>query len=318
MDWIKKNFEKFTLLLLSIALLGVSVLLFLNARGFFAMFDVLKQPVTHNNNVPPLDTKELDEDRNELLKPASWTGHEGSLFVSRRYVVVSGTLVDPLEGDTGTPIHAPVPNSWFVKYHLEDIMLDSDALTEDPDGDGFTNLDEFNGGTDPLDKNSHPPYTTKLRLEKFINVPFRLVVKARPDADSFQIDTLDLHQPSQILHIGEMIQGTKFKLVKFEEKHTKDENDIDHDVSELTVQNVQTQEQVVLIMEKQVDSPDSYALFKYLWDNSEFGVKKGQEFSLKPEPDIKYKLIDINQTEALIQNLKTNEQIKIPLLEQKR
>ena len=207
-----------------------------------------------------------------------------------------------------------VPNDWLIKNHLDN--LDPDVATEDPDGDGFTNLDEYKGNTDPNDKNSHPPYTTKLFLAQYIQVPFRLIFRGQPDDDTFQIDTVDVNQPTQILKMGEQIQGTKFKIVKFEEKTHTDANGIDHDDSELTVQNIETRRQGDPdSSEKEANSPDSYAKFKYLWKgNLDITVKKDATFSLKPETDVIYKLVDINEKEATIQNLKTKEEIKIPHL----
>ncbi len=85
---------------------------------------------------------------------------------------------------------------------------------EDPDKDGFNNEDEFRAGTDPNNKESHPPYYSKLFLKRFEKVPFRLVLKGY-DGDprrtkdyskfSFQIDTLDLRQPSEFLNLGNMV-----------------------------------------------------------------------------------------------------------------
>jgi len=318
MDWIKNNYEKFALLLVSLGLLAVSVLLILNTRSFIATFDELKTSVVENNKVPPLDLSLLEDAKNTVQKPASWAAHPGSLFVSQRYILKDGILINPFKPDPNgqnLPLHPPVPNEWFIKTSLD--ITDQDILTEDADGDGFTNLDEFTAGTDPLDKNSHPAYTTKLKLFQFIKVPFRLIFNARPDADSFQINTIDLNQASQILKVGDQILGTKFKIIKFVEKHTTNSLGTDEDASELTIQNTETQDQVVLIYGKQVDSPDTYAAFKYLWNNTQFNVKKNQEFSLKPEVDVKYKLIDINDTEAVIQT-KTGEKITIPHFEEEK
>ena len=41
-------------------------------------------------------------------------------------------------------------------------------------------------------------------------------------------------------------------------------------------------------------------------------VKKDDEFSLPPEPERNYKLIDISEKEAVIQDQKTREQHKVP------
>ena len=146
---------------------------------------------------------------------------------------------------------------------------------------------------------------------------FRLLFSAQPDADSYQINTVDINQASQILKIGDQIAGTKFKLIKFEPKSMTDSNGIDHNISELTIQNTETQAQVVLVYDKQADSPDSYAVLKYLWNTSQITVKKDQEFVLKPETDVKYKLIDISDREAVIQT-KTGDKITIPHFEEEK
>jgi hypothetical protein len=78
---------------------------------------------------------------------------------------------------------------------------------------------------------------------------------------------------------------------------------------------VETGLQVVLVVRTEVDSPDQYARFAFLWDHSEFSVKKDQKFVLKPEPTIEYKLIDIRENEAVITNVKTGDQIRVPRLE---
>ena len=74
MDWIKKNAEKFTLLLVALALLAVSVFLFLGERTFLASFEGLKAPVVENNKVPPLDLKPLEDAKVAIQKPGAWTG----------------------------------------------------------------------------------------------------------------------------------------------------------------------------------------------------------------------------------------------------
>ena len=81
-----------------------------------------------------------------------------------------------------------------------------------------------------------------------------------------------------------------------------DPNAGDKDVSELTLENTDTRETIVLVKEKVTDSPDSYGLFDYLHPQPpiQIRVKKGQEFVLLPEKDKKYKLVDIKEGEAVI------------------
>lgn len=323
MDWIKKNYEKFTLLLLALALLAVSVVLFLGAKGFLADFSTLEQPVSPNNHIPTLDTKDIESAQQSLEKPNTWgfPSDNRSLFVSRSYVVKDDGNMEELERNPLTAQDGTVvPFDWLSKYHLDN--LNNQTLYEDADLDGFTNLDEFKGNTDPTDKNSHPAYWTKLRLAEFIKVKFRLVYQGQPDDDTFQINTLDNGKPSQILKMGDTIEGTKYKIVNHEKKIVTDpDSGIEHDNSELTIQSMDPADggaKVVLVKSKTIDSPDSYAKFSYLWHDAtnpetpDFTVKKGQTFTIKPEPDVTYKVIDITDKDAKIQNLKTNDIFTVP------
>jgi hypothetical protein len=56
----------------------------------------------------------------------------------------------------------------FNKYDAADAAMDSD-------GDGFTNLEEFVGKTDPRKSSSHPPFAEKLRFIERKDIPFFLV-----------------------------------------------------------------------------------------------------------------------------------------------
>ena len=326
MDWIKKNYEQALLLAISTALLVSAGLLVLRATSFKESFSGLSAEVTKSKDIKPLDVARMDNAQQAVATPPTWsTKHLGSLFVSRRYIVLDGSLVNPLKG--GAVINPPVPNPWFEQNKLD--ILSPGILDEDPDKDGFSNLDEWTGldakapgtaSTDPNDPKSHPAYLTKLRLKQAINEPFRLVVQtydgdpAKPESLTVQINTLDVRQPSQFLKIGDLIAGTKFKITGFEQKmNVSPESGFEKDVSELTVENTETSQKVVLVLEQITNSPDSFALFTYLWDNSELRVKKDATFTLKPESDVQYKLIDIKTDAALIQNLKTQETHSVPM-----
>jgi hypothetical protein len=119
--------------------------------------------------------------------------------------------------------------------------------------------------------------------------------------DTFALNTSDLKEPTQFLKIGDTIRGTKFKIVKFTEKYEANQYGTRVDVSELRVENRETHESLNLVKEKIMISPESVANFVYEWGGrKEFAVKKDQEFALKPEEQIKYKLIDVLPRRAII------------------
>ncbi|MCR5413175.1 MAG: hypothetical protein K6F50_00415 [Kiritimatiellae bacterium] len=60
-----------------------------------------------------------------------------------------------------------MPDDWENKYGFN--PLDSSDADLDPDDDGFTNLEEFQAGTNPKDGKSHPDYLEDLKLSQTLN-----------------------------------------------------------------------------------------------------------------------------------------------------
>jgi hypothetical protein len=320
MNWIKKNPHLLALAVLALALVASSVLIYLNTRSFDQKFASAMTPVTPDTKVTPLDIKVITTAEENALSPKTWRGQ--GLFIPEQYVIDSATNMPKKNKDASfykdSLTKADIPNAWFDKYHLK--TDDPNVPFADSDKDGFTNEDEWRGtgstpganSTDPNDPKSHPPYYTKLFLKQFVNVPFRLRFQGfegdnpkapKPD-DTFQINALDLRQPSQFLKIGDMVPGTKFKLQKYEYKEVKDpKTDADVDVSELTLLDTESNEPIVLIKGIIVRAPDTSGVFIYEWPQPPitFSVKRFGKFVLLPDKDKFYKLLDINEKGALIE-----------------
>ena len=123
---------------------------------------------------------------------------------------------------------------------------------------------------------------------------------------SFAINAIDQSEPTQFLKMGDVIRGTDFKIVKFTEKHDRNQYGTKVDVSELLLEHRESKAQVTLVKEKVATSPQSVATFVYAWGGrNEFEVRKDQEFSLKPVEEIKYKLVDVQLDKAVIVNTET-------------
>ncbi len=70
-----------------------------------------------------------------------------------------GTTYDVVDiyDPTVEPIHAGIPNDWFLQHGLLEPLSRSDGDRQDSDGDGFTNREEFDAQTNPADSASLPP-----------------------------------------------------------------------------------------------------------------------------------------------------------------
>ncbi len=260
MDWIRANYDRTLLIAAALILLFSGISIWRNAAGLSANFPVTPPAAAQRSALPPGKAAELQASVEKLHQPPQWTfaGTSG-LFVPSPYFI--GPNGQPAAVRT-TMLHPPVPNEWLQQFGLP--MQDADVLDQDPDGDGFTNLDEWAGHTNPTDAKSHPDYLTKLKLKSFTQEPFRLVFSSWV-GDTFAINTIDLKQPTQFLKIGDMIPGTQFKIMKFEEKYQPNQYGTNVDVSELTLRHQETGEELKLIKEQVAMSPESVATLVYNW-----------------------------------------------------
>jgi hypothetical protein len=313
MNWISTHYEKALLIGAALLLFLSSIFIWRNSARFGSTLAGMP-PAPSLKSVSPLaKAEELATAASKLRQPPQWTfGGRSGLFVPEKHFIAANG--EPATLQT-TEVHPPVPNEWLEQFGLP--IADADVLDQDPDNDGFTNLEEWQGHTNPTDRNSHPEYYTKLKLKSAVEEPFRFIFSSWM-GDTYHINTIDFNQPTQFLKVGDTIKGTRFKIVKFLKKYEPNKFGTNMDVSELTLEQEETKQQLTLVKEKVATSPESVATFVYTWGGRrEFQVRKDQEFSLKPQEQIKYKLIDIGPAKAVIVNSqRADEPIEIGLLNQ--
>src|SRR5436190_4287288 len=173
-DWLKANYDR-------PVLLAAAVFLFISAVAIWWSAIQFGNELIAPGRVPPKTTSqppvaaELDRAAEQLQKPVQWKSSTRSgLFVPEKHFIAADGMPATLQN---TQVHPPVPNEWFEKYALH--VEDADVLDQDPDKDGFTNLDEWQGSTDPTDKNSHPDYLTKLHLVSATEESFPYMFSSR-------------------------------------------------------------------------------------------------------------------------------------------
>ena len=333
-DWIKKNPAQLTLGIAAVLAITATVLLWMKVSDFDSNFSGSRGGSLSNAPVEKLNTEALDSARKAIETPVKWeSAKEASkLFISKLYVLHDGKL----EQSVGKMFHPPVTNDWLNKHGLN--VLSATVLNEDPDGDGFTTLEEWNGldalshldmngqpvmgadgqplpadSTDPTKADSHPPYHTKLELAKVVYIPFRLrfmsydINPRKPEDITVAINTVDRGGRTHFKNIGEDIPGTNFKIESFKQKEVDGADGTKKDVSEVTVKNKETGATVVLTLKQIVDSPDSYGIFHYKWMKPggtkapDFPKRRGETFTLDPEKDKIFKLIEIKGKDAIIE-----------------
>jgi hypothetical protein len=258
-EWLKANYELAVLAAAAVLLLISALAIWWSAIQFNNRLIAPLTIAPKTASQPPVAV-ELDRAAEQLEKPLQWKGSvRSSLFVPEKHFIGPDGMPATLRN---TQVHAPVPNEWFEKYSLA--VEDADALEQDPDKDGFTNLDEWQGNTDPTKAQSHPDYITKLHLVSATEEPFAYIFASR----------------------------------------TKDKYGMKADMSELLLEHQGSHAQVMLVKGQVATSPQSVATFVYTWGGrKEFEVRKDQEFPLPTaEGNRTYKVIDVRPEKAVIVN----------------
>jgi hypothetical protein len=310
MDWLKKNYDIALLGLGTLVILISSVFLFLEIQSGTAFQNSETNNFSSSTKTNEPNFAAISSAESMLANPMTWGdkspkgGERGSLFVSRPYLVKEDKLIDPIEGNE--QLHPPITNAWLIKYGLN--YADSTIKDQDSDGDGFTNLEEFNADpqTDPRDKVSTPSSISKLKLVKFEAKPFRIEFKGDPSGEGveFQINAKELKgsAKSQYKKIGEIIDGAPYKIIKYEKKDGLNDKGLAIDASELTIQNTDTDVKIVLVKNKEGNDPTSYGEFLNLLTNETIRLKEGDSFVMQPN-NKNMKLIKISEYEAQIQDM---------------
>ncbi|MCG3148128.1 MAG: hypothetical protein PCFJNLEI_01570 [Verrucomicrobiae bacterium] len=168
-----------------------------------------------------------------------------------------------------------------------------------------------------------PPPPTNLpkglavTLSRVIRQPFKLIFKSYTgDGENFQIDFLTGNQSFIIKKVGDRIahrsinktSDTGFTITKFEKKFTRVYNpsiDVTNtvDISELTIEK-EDSTRILLILDKVAQEREPIAVLICTIDNQEQRLRTGGEFSCDGKT---YKVIDINPTQVIIEDIQTSE-----------
>jgi hypothetical protein len=99
MDWLRNNYDKAILASACLLLLVCSALIIVRVQSFPERFAGRDSSQPIDNTIKALPTDAIKVAQNKVKSPQNWLGHDGSLLVSRPYVLMDGALIDPLEGN---------------------------------------------------------------------------------------------------------------------------------------------------------------------------------------------------------------------------
>lgn len=300
----KSNYEKVILILFSLAALAGSGWLIFQSLGFGTSIETEK----------PVPRKDFGEVPIEQVKAAithavtptqPWTapvikGKAVPLNKSVLLVLKDEQPYDLAVEDSPGPLRPPLTNSFLREYNLP--YQHPNVADLDGDNDGFSNLEEFEGKTSPVDSKVHPPITNKLFLVRRLAKDYKVMLKS--PSSPYQVSTPDDLKRKNwfVAGDGESFGGdNRFTVVKFERKVVPDDKIGERDVSELTVKDNLRGNTVVLVKDVESNIADYSAELEFrLKLISTITVAKDGSFRIPGYDATTYRLIEVNEDDAKI------------------
>jgi hypothetical protein len=262
--------------------------------------------------VMPLNARAVEEVARLAASPFESSSEHQNLFVGELRVIAIGSAYPiPYEAEVCPFSAIPQPamnqldrdgdqitDDWELKYELNKYDA-SDALL-DPDGDGFTHLEEFQAGTDPHDAGSHPPYAKKLRFVERKDLPFFLVFQGFTELQDGSV-VFQLNNPatgkSHFAALGEGVEG--IELQRFEP--ARDDNP-----ARLFV--VRDHVEIELIRGEQALDPESKAELINILDQTPIMVTMGALLSLRND---EYTVLGVYPDKVILKDLGTGNVFEV-------
>lgn len=207
MSWISKNYEKVALGGTVAVALGLAFLGFRKSGAVEEEFGSVSK-VGGNNNAAVAGAERIPKAMQSMkLDRAVTQALDGErpvdLFTGIALFIKSSEPETPVDLLKDAPVHAPIPNTWWLENRLDPGFADSPQ--RDPDSDGYSNIDEFNAKTDPNNSRSHPTLIAKLMYVKDES----LIWAIRPGFGSdgaFPFSYTDSKRRNNKVPAGEMIK----------------------------------------------------------------------------------------------------------------
>ena len=329
MDQIKAHYDRYLLILGGLVLAAVALLMAMNAGQLSSEFAPVPPPTSGEAFAEDASIARLRADRTQMEARQTWQTGEGSLFASRVYLLRDGALVDILE--SGSELFPGIANSWILEHNLD--YTEANLPDNDPDADGFINREEFEGKTNPQDAASKPALWTKLRLfgSKIDKLRVKFMSLPTGSIEEVSINTISAENPTELsgstrfYRQKDMIvlaergsdgkekdQATPLKFERAEmRKQFNPTTNVEEEVPVAFLRNSADGMEIELQRGEVKDSPYSLATLQDTRSGGQtYELRSGETFKLG-EADA-YKLVDVKEEQAIIENLQTGERHDIP------
>ncbi len=304
MDWIKKNYDKLLLAIFGLLALVVGGMLSAGALG--GSDEQQTKPVTEKSVLGPDKREEIQKALADLTANAGkpvWSAllikahRTAQLFTASPQVQKAGIDTPMQLLDEATPeLREGIPN-WWLYENVGDLLTRDDVASMDPDGDKFTNLEEFVGKSNPRDPDSRPPFWAKLALVAIPEVKYDIrnkLIEGTPEKPEIQLSRLvPLGPNGRVMgkldyHVGDVAfeDDKRFTILGVKEIE-KDVGGQKQLVKHLILKDSKTGKELAVGVKETLSLPTYQATLKSTLSGKEETMKEGDELPLPDFPGVK-------------------------------
>ena len=197
--------------------------------------------------------------------------------------------------------------AWCRKYGLD--PKDPAMLEADSDGDGFSNREEYIAGTNPRDPHSMPGMLDGVVMKELKEVRIPVMLREVKDGKA-RVERLDKPGMEE-WEQGTNVAGLPFRVRSVKHEVKADKHGVFSDVSQVTMENTDTKESVVLIRDLPARSSETHAILTGPGGVEQI-VHADEVIQLPGQKDRKFKVLELRPDQVVIEEVGTRKTLTIP------
>ncbi len=307
MDWIKAKYDRLLLGVFGVIAILVGGLLIVKVLGFKNQFSA-DRPHDPKEDFGKDDKSGIAAAKVQLAAPAAFVppvldGKQINLFASAPILKLSSDEVIAILDKDAKQARPPLPNKWIYENDLD--FTRQDLATADADKDGYTNQEEFEGGSNPRDKSSTPGIQSKVEYKEVVKDPMTLKFNTFISDKDFQFRRTEPAAKAfntEHLKVGDSFPAERGGTPRFKVTSIKPKSGTKNEIAVLDDLLTKDVEAIEIEYKATLEMPARRAKVAcHLGKEEEKIVPENEEFSFEADPETKFNATKITDEELTLE-----------------